>query len=156
MELFLHTPGREHPELIEIEPAAAVRELLMVGTEPNGSVWIEEVDEVVDLDKTLEEAGIRHRHHVHRGRCHRVEVAVRFNGQRKEHPYGPGTTIKTVYQWASGPHGFALSPDQAAKHVLAVPGADQFLESGVHIGSLVSAESCEVILDLLPRDRFEG
>jgi hypothetical protein len=155
MELFLHTPGREHPELIEIEATAVVRELL-VDTEPDGSVWIEEVDDVVDRDMTLEEAGIRHRHHIHRGRCHRVEVLVRFNGPRKEHHYGPGTTIKTVYQWASGLHGFALSPDQAAKHVLAVPGADTFLESGVHIGSLVSAESCEVILDLLPRDRFAG
>lgn len=155
MELFLHTEGHEDPELNEIEATAVVRELL-VDTEPDGSIWIEETDEAAELDITLEQAGIRHRHHIHRGRCRRVEAVVRFNSQRLKHTFGPGTTIKTVYHWASGPAGFNLTPDQAAKHVLAVPGADHFLDSSVHIGSLVTAGSCEVVLDLLPRERFEG
>ena len=49
-----------------------------------------------------------------------------------------------------------MSPEQAAKHVLAVPGADHFLEDGVHVGSLVGPHNCTVTLDLLPRSRFEG
>src|SRR6266702_1805286 len=140
MELFSHSAGREDPELIEIHAAAVVRELL-VGMEPNGSVWLEETDEPVELDITVEQADIHHHQHVHRGHCPRVEVAVRFNAERLEHSFGPGTTIRTVYRWISGPEGFNLSPYQAAKHVLAVPGADHFLDSGVHIGSLVSRGS---------------
>jgi hypothetical protein len=155
MELFTHIPGNEDPEIIEIEATALVRELL-VESDPDGKIWIEEVDEAIDLDITLEAAGIRHHHHVHRGRCHRVEVVVRFNGSNYEHTYGPGTTIKTVQKWAFGPKVADLSPEQAAKHVLAIPGADHFLEDGVHIGSLVTPGSCEVVLDLLPRSRFEG
>lgn len=155
MELFTHGPGAEDPEITEIEATALVRELL-VGENAAAHIWIEEVDEEVDLELTLEAAGIRHHHHVHRGRCHRVEVVLRFNGVDYEHTYGPATTIKTVEKWAFGPDVADLSPEQAAKHVLAVPGADHFLESGVHVGSLVNPGSCRVVLDLLPRSRFEG
>lgn len=154
IELFVHGPGAEEPKMVTIEATSRVRELL-VDEEPAGRVWIEEVDEEIDLDITLEEAGIRHRHHVHRGRCHRVEVVVRFNGEFTRN-FGPGTTIKTVYRWVSGPDAANLSPEQAVKHVLAVPGADHFLANSVHIGSLIQPGSCIVTLDLLPRERFEG
>jgi hypothetical protein len=154
MELFIHTSGNEHPGIIEIEGTALVRELLVEG-EPDGRIWLEEADEEISLSITIEAAGIRHHHHVHRGRCHRVEVVVRYNGKRYEHAYAPATTIKAVEAWAFGPKAAGLSPEQAAKHVLAV-GADHFLEDGVHVGSLVTPGSCEVVLDLLPRSRFAG
>jgi len=154
MELFIHTTGNEHPEIVEIEGTVLVRELL-VGGDPDDHIWIEEIDEEIDLDITLEAAGIRHHHHVHRGRCRTVEVVVRFNGSH-ERTFGPATTIKRVEKWAFGPKVADLSPEEAAKHVLAVPGADHFLEDGVHIGSLVTPGSCKVTLDLLPRTRFEG
>jgi hypothetical protein len=154
MELFTHTLGNEHPEIIEVEATALVRTLLVEG-DLDAHIWIEEVDEEVDLDITLEAAGIRHHHHVHRGHCHRVEVVVRFNGNF-EHTYGPATTIKTVEKWAFGPEVANFSKEQAAEHVLAEPGADHFLEEGVHIGSLVKPGSCTVTLDLLPRSRFAG
>lgn len=155
MELFAHTPGNEHPEIIEIEAAALVRELL-VGSDSDGHIWVEEVDETVDLDITLEAAGIgHHHHHFHRGRCRNIDVVVRWNGDH-DHAYGPATTIKTVEKWAFGKMVADLSKEQAAKHVLALPGADHFLEATVHIGSLVTAGTCKVTLDLLPRSRFEG
>jgi len=154
MELFIHTPGNEHPEIIEVQVTALVRELLAV-SDPQGHIRIEEVNEEVDLDITVETAGLGHHHHVHRGHCHQVEVLLRFNGNH-EHNFGPSTTIKTVEKWAFGPKVADLSPEQVAKHVLAIPGADHFLEGGVHIGSLVIPGSCEVVLDLLPRSRFAG
>jgi hypothetical protein len=154
MELFTHTPGNEYPEIIEIEATALVRELL-VESDPDGQVWIEEIDEPLDLKITLEAAGIRHHHHVHRGHCREIEVVVRWNGNH-ERTFGPARTIKTVEKWAFGDKVADFSKEQAAKHVLALPGADHFLEATVHIGSLVTAGTCKVILDLLPRSRFEG
>ena len=155
MELFIHSPGREDPELIEIEAGALVRALL-IDPDPEARVWLEETDEQVDLDVTLEQAGIHHHRHVHRGHCHRVDVTVRFNGLNHERAFGPATRIRAVHRWACGPHAAKLSPEQAAAHVLAVPGADHFLEDSVHVGSLVAGHSCSVTLDLLPRSRFEG
>jgi len=155
MEIFVHAAGSEHPEIAEVDETVRVRELL-VGHDPDARIWIEEIDDEVSLDLTLVEAGIRRHHHVHRSRCHRVEVVVRYNGQSFESTFGPGATIKLVEKWAFGPNAADLSPEQAAKHVLVVPGSDHFLAATVHIGSLVTVESCQVTLDLVPRDRFEG
>lgn len=154
MELFSHSPGKEHPDIVEIDETALVRTLLVQG-DGEEHVWLEEIDEEIDLDMTVGAAGIHHHHHVHRGPCRRVEVVVRWNGNH-EHTYGPNVTVATVEKWAFGPKVANLSPEQAAKHVLAEPGADHFLEGGVHIGSLVKPGSCIVTLDLLPRLRFEG
>ncbi len=101
MELFVHSESGKAPEIVLVEATEAVRTLL-VDAEPDGKVWIEEVDEEVNLDLTFEEAGIRHRHHVHRGRCPRVKVVVQFNSRDFTHEYGPNTTIQTVYHWVSG------------------------------------------------------
>jgi hypothetical protein len=156
MELFQHTEGGEDPEVVIVEATAKVRTLLREN-EPAHGVWIEEVDEEVDLDLTFEEAGIHHRHHVHRGRCRRVKVVVQFNADDFTNEYGPGTTIKTVYHWASGDKAAKLSPEQKAKYVLAVPGADHYLADGVHLASLLAPGGpCEVTLNLLPRDSFAG
>lgn len=155
MDLFIHSVGNEHPEIFEVEDTQLVRSLILE-TDPDGRIWLEEVDEEIDLDITIEVAGIRHHHHVHRGRCHRIQAVVRFNGVNHEHEFGPSTTIKTVRTWACGPHAFKLSPVEAAKHVLALPGADHFLDDGVHIGSVATKGTCAVTLDLLPRSRFEG
>lgn len=154
MELFLHTTDTEDPQIIEVEETAPARSLL-VEDDPEGGVWIEEIDEEIDLDVTLASAGVHHRHHVHRGHCRHIEVVVRWNGDHR-HGFGPSRTIKTVEKWAFGPEVANFSKEQAAKHVLAVPGADHFLDPGVHIGSLTKPGECSVMLDLLPRSRFEG
>lgn len=154
MELFVHSEGGEDPKIIEVEATARVR-TLVVDTDPDAKVWIEEIENEVDLDLTFEE-GIHHRHHVHRGRCRRIKVVVQFNSKDFTHEYGPNTTIKTVYHWSSGEKAADLSPEQRAKHVLAVPGADHFLADGVHIGSLVTPGTCDVTLDLMARDAFAG
>jgi hypothetical protein len=119
-------------------------------------LWIDEQEEAVDLDITLEAAGIRHRHHVHRGRCQKVDVDVRFNGERLSQNFHPTVTIRMVFDWAAGDDGFRLTPEQHAKHVLALPGANHFLDWNVRTGSLVTIGTCGVVLDLLPRERFEG
>lgn len=156
MEIYIHTAGSEEPELIEIDDTVLVRELLAIGDGQGAElVMIEEVAEPIDLDITIGEAGIRHRHHVHRGRCRRIGVRVRYNGD-KSHEFHPATTIRRVFEWATGSHGFDLTPEQKAEHVLALPGADHFLDWEVRIGSLVTHGSCDVVLDLAPKSRFEG
>ncbi len=153
MDLFIHTSGDEHPEVVEVEDTATIR--VLVADEGNEDhVWVEEAEEELDLELTFAAAGIAHQHHLHRGHCHRVEVTVRWNGNH-EHPYAPATTIATIEKWAFDKVAH-FSPEQAAQHVLAEPGADHFLAGGVHIGSLVMAGSCAVTLDLLPRSRFQG
>jgi hypothetical protein len=156
MEIYIHTAGHEDPELIVVEATTTVRELLLVGDGQGAELlMIEEVDEPIDLDVTIEQAGIHHRHHVHRGRCRRVDVRVRYNGDKSQ-VFHPVATIRKVFDWATGPDGFNLTPEQKAEHVLALPSADHFLDWEVRVGSLVSSGSCDVVLDLAPKSRFEG
>lgn len=155
MELFKHSPGREVPEIIDVEESIRVRELIEV-EDAEGHIWLEDVDEEIQLDLTLVEAGIDHHRHIHHSRCVAIAVDVRFNGDHFRRDFPPVTTIKRVKEWAVGPKGANLPKDQAVAHVLAVPGADHFLDGDVHIGSLVQPHSCTVELDLLPRDRFAG
>jgi hypothetical protein len=156
MEIFLFTEGEE-PARVHIEGTALVREILAIG-EPDGAevVMIEEVEEPLDLDITVEAAGIGHHHNVHRGRCRKVHVHIRFNGVKKGREFNPGASIRHVFHWATGPEAFNLSPDQKAAHVLALPGADHFLDWDVRVGSVVTPGTCEVTLDLAPKSRFEG
>ncbi len=156
MQVYVHTAGKEDPELVEVPPTALVRELVVVDANGEELVWLEEVDQPLDVQLTLEAAGIRHRGHVHRGRCRKVTVSVRFNADSKAHAFSPANTVDRVLRWATGEHGFDLPPAEAAKHTLAVPGADHPLDPRVHIGSLVTPGSCDVKVDLLPKVRFEG
>ncbi len=155
MELFLHNYSSEKPVIREVEATSRVRELV-IDSDPDEKVWIEEVDDDLDLDLTIEEAGIRDHNHIHIGRCHHVEVKVRYNSDEFIHEFGPGTKIKTVYHWASGPNAANLSTEQIAKHGLVVPGSDYFLSSDIHVGSLIDQDTCSVCLDLVPLDRFAG
>jgi hypothetical protein len=155
VELFEHVAGREDPEIIVVDETIRVRELLAV-EDPEGQIWLEDVDEEINLELTLLEAGIGHQHHVQRSHCRVISVDVRFADERFHRDFAPSTTIKRVREWAVGPDAARLSPDQAVEHVLATPGADHFLDGNVHVGSLVVGKSCSVIVDLLPRNRFEG
>lgn len=155
MELFVHRADAEHPELAEVQGTVLVRTLLAV-PDAEHEVWMEDVDEEIDLDVTFDQAGIGPHHHVHVGPRRRVEVTVRFNGDNFHHRFGPAKTIRAVSRWVFGPRGANLSPEQQTAHVLAVPGADHFLEDGVHVGSLIPAGARDLTLDLLPRARFAG
>ena len=52
--------------------------------------------------------------------------------------------------------GFELAETQIPKHGLMVPRSDHILDPDVHVGSLASDARCAVVLDLVPKERFEG
>ena len=155
MEIYVHSAGREDPELLEVPQTALVRELV-AATASMEFVWLQNANEPIDLDLTLEAAGVPNRGHVHRSACKRIDVSVRFNGAEKARDFAPSATVETVLKWATGEQGFDLSAAEAAKHTLAQPGADHPLDPRVHIGSLVSTGTCDLVLDLIPKVRFEG
>jgi hypothetical protein len=158
MELHMHEAGKEGPHLVELEPTQTVAEV--GGKSAEGEefeLWLEDEDEPLDRSQTLEQAGIGDRQHVHRSRCRRIVVTARYAGREPiEKPFGPAKTIKQVFHWATGEHGFPLTPEQRAKHVLALPDADHYLAWTVHVGSLADPATCSVTLELYPKERFEG
>ena len=136
MDLFVHTQGKDEPEIVTVEETALVRSLVVEGS--RDQIWVAEQVEEVRLDVTFAEAGIAHHHHVHRGHCELLHADVRYvtahgRVERKTHDMGP----------------------TAPEYVLALPDAKEYLASDVRVITVVNQE-CSVHLDLLPKDHFGG
>lgn len=155
MQIYVHQQNTEL-KLIEVKETITVEELASAhGEEGATLVWIEDVEEVLEASTTLADAGIAERSHVHISRCHRITVRVRFGGDAKSREFAAGATIARVFEWATGKHGFELTPSERAKHTLGICDTLTQPDKSEHIGSLANQE-CSVCLDLAPKERFEG
>jgi hypothetical protein len=152
MDLYIHRPTDERVELRVVDTAVTIAQA--VGLQDGEHVRLEETEEVLDVTLTIAEAEIPPRAHVHVSRCHKVEVTVHFNGT-KEHTFPPSTRVERVFDWATGKHGFNLTPTDRTEHVLEICGTTVQPDDGDHIGSF-AREHCEVCFNLVPKHRFEG
>lgn len=152
IEIYVHSDGGHGPDLVEVPSDGRVADLVSEGE----SLWLEDTNEALPADSSLPEAGIARRSHVHRGRCPTVKVQVRYAGTEIIEEFSPATRVIQVFRWATGPKGFKVPEAQIPKHGLALPGGDELLDPGTHVGSLVSGTRCVVTIDLVPKDRFAG
>lgn len=154
MEIYLHKQGTEL-QLIEVKETTTVRQLIDVhGLDGGGEAWVEDVDEVLETEVTLIEAGIPERGHVHVSRCHKIDIRVRYGGDSKSKEFAPSATIARVFKWATGKEGFDLTKTERAKHTLGICDTQTEPDKSEHVGSLAS--DCGLCLDLAPKERFEG
>jgi hypothetical protein len=164
IELFIQCEGIKDIVLIEVLSTSTIRDLLKRvkgdGIIPedfeNLIVYLEDEEHHLDLDRHLDAAGVQHRKHVHIHRCHKVEITVNFNGQVINRSYSPSTTIKHVWNWATGSHGFNLAEVDASEHALQVCGTNNRPDEDVHIGTLIVFPHCKISFDLVPKKRVEG
>jgi hypothetical protein len=151
-QLYIHRPGHDEPELIEVTETMTVAELIDVhGVDASGA-WVEDGEEIVAEEIVIEV--VEERGHIHIGKCREIEVKVRYGGVEKEHTFNPGKTIHTVHKWAAGEHGFDLPAAQRADHGLFVPGIQTSLDPDVQVGLV--AHDCRLVLDLAPKHRPQG
>ncbi len=154
MEIFLHQQAVE-TGLVEVDPGKTVGDLAKECLGEGAVIWVEDVQEALDPEKTLAEAEVVDRCHIHVSLCKAAMVKVRFGGEVIEGTFSPATTAGLLLKWAASPEGFKLTDSEAAKHLLAICGTDTELDQADHIGFFADDE-CTVCLDLLPRERFEG
>ncbi len=154
IEIFLHQRSKAI-EFVKIEPTKKVEDF---GTECIGEgafVWVEGVDEALDAAKTLAEAGVFERCHVHVSFCKNVMVKVRYAGGVIEDSFSPATTGGAILKWAVSPEGFKLTDSESAKHLLSVCETETELDQAEHIGFFAD-DDCSICLDLVPKERFAG
>ena len=80
MEIFLHQRTTE-AVFIKVDPSTKFGAFGIECLGDGASVWLEDGKEMLDLEKTLAEAGVVERCHVHVSSCKAVVVKVRFAGQ---------------------------------------------------------------------------
>ena len=163
IEVFLQGEGVKEIILVHVPKDGKVRELLDAAKEHGvhlggdgdpSAIYIEDGEETVDPNASLEEAGIRHRGHVHVHRCHRIEVSVNFNARTETKVFPPSATVGRVKKWAV--KAFDMSEKDAAEHVLQITGSKVRPDEDIHIGTLVTHPACRVSFDLVPKVRVEG
>lgn len=155
MELYVHKAGEEIT-LVEVDDNTTVEALIADQLDDGGDAWLEDADRRLDHRRTLREAGVEDRAHVHIGKCAEVHVTVRYPGASSiERDFKPNQTIARVFAWATGKDGFDLTPTEKAKHALGICGTTTEADKDEHVGSFADGE-CKACFDLAPKERFEG
>jgi hypothetical protein len=152
-ELYLHRRGEPRVALLDVDTAATVETALGIGD--GELVWAEDSDAEIDVSLTVAAAGLRHRGHVHAGRCRKVETEVTHNSDSKQRTFQPSTRIDRVFEWAVSKRGFNLTPTDAAEHELVVSGTSIKPDPSDHVGSFIG-DDCAVAFSLVPKIRNEG
>lgn len=160
LDVFYQREGVEDIEHIVAEGDARLADIRVALVNKHGLdatilVFIEDEDEPV-AESVL--AGPCHglgARPIHLHRCHRVGVAVTFNGETVRHEFSPGTTIARVKRWAAETQ-FGMSPEEAGEHVLQVSGTHNRPSPSTHIGALVRHGQCRIAFDLVPEERVNG
>lgn len=157
LELFLHSATAEAPVVIEVEGTVTIRELLEEHGEEGEGVWAEDAEEILQLEVTLVTAGIQHRHHLHHNHCRRVDVvAWDGGGHDVEKNFAPAQTVIRVLDWALGKDGFNIPEPDWANYEFRTCGGDHAIPLWVHVGSLVTAGTCGVCLELVKKHNPQG
>jgi hypothetical protein len=163
IEVFIQMEGVKDIQLVEVVENGTVRDLLLLvakhgkqcdNDEIPSLVFIEDMDDVLDGDKLLENVGVRHRTHVHIHRCRHIEVIVNFNGKKISKNFPPSATVGRVKKWAA--KEFGMSEKDASEHVLQISGTKNSLDEDIHIGTLTKHPVCHISFDLVPKVRIEG
>ncbi|QQE77289.1 hypothetical protein [Alicyclobacillus sp. SO9] len=164
MRLFVQGEGINEIEVVEVEADVTVEEVIQKAhslglpfSETGQEIWVGFEDEVAALEHgTQLSNGDLDDRRIHCHRCHEVKVSVWYNNLKTEEGFSPATTVKRVFEWATGPDGFNFSPEDAAESILQVMGGSEQPASNVHIGSLVEFPNCELQFEIVHRDRPQG
>lgn len=163
IELFLQGQGIREITLVRVPRGGTVRDVLTAaaahGLGVDGDaplVLLEDAEEPLAPDATLEHAGVTNRSRVHVHRCRRVGVTVNFNADQKCEGFPPSATVGRVRRWAVGKHGFDLNGVDATEHLLQLCGSSDRPDEDAHIGTLVTAPACGLCFDLVVKQRVEG
>jgi hypothetical protein len=161
IEIYLHGAGTTQEKIISISEEATVHDLLKAARESgfdadsDAIITLEDSDEALAHETRLCDHNVKHKHHLHCHRCHKVEIAVSFNGPIKTTHFPPGTRAKSVLKWAV--HEFGLHGVDSENKELRLGGANGvILQAQQHIGSFVHAPDCRLALYLTAIVEVQG
>lgn len=161
-EIFVQGEGLREAAVLSVSPSMTVaevasraQELGFPGSGEEAIILLEDADAPLLHQHRLEEAGIRRDHCLHVNRCHRVLVAVNFNGSI-ERTFPASSTLRSVLKWAVGPQGFNLPAQDAAEQVLAFGDPATIVSEDQHVGSFTASGVCSAAFEMGPAARFQG
>ena len=162
IEVFLQGSGIARFTLVKVPGQGKVRDLIEAAKEKGlkvedgqtPMVWVENQEEPLNLDMSLEAAGIQPHSRVQIHTCPRIHVTVNFQSRSEQHPFSPSTILRAVKQWAA--KKFDLSDLDAGEYALELVGSKDRPAEDTQLGSLVQSGQCQIGFNLIPKQRVEG
>lgn len=163
IELYVHSPKGGEPAMVRIGTEASVEDLLKKiheagicdGPSEELHIFAEDAEEPMNRGHSIEHCGVKHRHHVHCHKCHRIQVAALYNGVEKSLSFPPSTKVKRVLKWAVNEFGLKGADAENKVLRLAEPPETE-LPNETHIGSFAYPPKCGLKVCLVPPIRFQG
>lgn len=162
IDVFVQGEGLKQIVRVRVPKGGCVRDLVAAaqaqGLVPGGVVMLENTEAALDLDATLDAAGIAHHGRVHVHCCRQVEVTIHFGARTLTHTFSSSSTVQAVWKWAVAEPQFNLSATDAHEHALQLCDTPNRPDPDTHLGSLVTGRSpnCTLCFDLVPKQRVEG
>lgn len=161
IEVYLQGPGIRI-SLVKLSADGKVSDVvalarekgLKIGMDQTPDVWLEDAEEPLKQDASLQAAGIKSRSRVHVHTCQRVHVTVNFNGQSHQNPFSPASTIREVKDWAA--KKFDLKAVDITEYVLQLCGSSDRPQEDTQVGFYAEPGECTACFDLVPQQRVEG
>jgi hypothetical protein len=163
IDLYVHSAKDPEPRLIRVEEEIMIDELvrkiveaeICEGAPEEIRIFLEDETEPLDRERSAKHCGIRHRHHVHCHKCHRIQLGVIYNGIEKDDAFSPSTRVKRVLKWAVDAFGLKGADAENKILRLATPPETE-LSNDAQLGSYAQAPDCSIKLCLVPPIRFQG
>ncbi len=118
-------------------------------------VRIENSDDELPKDATLEKLKIKDGDHLNFSRCKKVAVSINYNGTTFQHDFAPSTTIGVVLKKVLK----HFDIDETAGSVLSLfltSECDEAIPINEHIGSLTGYPTCGIKLFLSKKKNIQG
>jgi hypothetical protein len=163
IDLYVHSANDPEPRLMKVEEEILVAELVCkiveagvsAGSHEEIFIFVENETEPLSREHSARHCGLKHRHHIHSHKCHRIQVGVTYNGVEKTEAFAPSTKVRQLLKWSVD--AFKLKGADAENKILRLatpPEAE--LSNDAHVGSYANAPGCGVKLCLLAPIRFQG
>lgn len=157
IEIFIRQEGQVGPILHETHDGATVAALKAdLAGDNNDAEYLlfeEDADEPLKDHHQVRDHGDGTKV-LHRTRCSRVQVTVRYAGRTLSDDLGPGSTLDRIKRWAERKLG--IDDTDAAEMSLQIAGTTDRPDGSTHVGSLITSPGCSVTFDLLPTERVNG
>ncbi len=118
-------------------------------------VYLENHDDDLSKDTSLEKLKIKDGDHLHFHRCRKVSVTIHFNGEVFSHNFAPANTITKVFKQAIKHFGIS-DVDGGVLSLFLNSACDEPIPGNEHIGSFTGYPTCSVLLYLGKKKNILG
>lgn len=117
-------------------------------------VFIDEHDDHDHGERKAPLKRIKRGSRIHVSRCRRIKTTIHYLERTIEHPFSPGTRVRTIKAWVV--EKLKIDEKDAGEHVLRICNSTREPSTDTPLHELTEQGQCSVCFDFVPVKRVEG